>query len=93
MRRLWRTMRKLLPQLPLLRGRDMRKSELSCHFAEAVGFGWPPLPEWGCPEGIDAYMARLAAYVDAAAARHGCGASQLRLPLSVHGACGVAAGR
>ena len=82
MRKLWRTMRDLLPQLPVLKKSEMCKARLSEHFLNALGMGWAPQPEWGCPEGIPAFMGRLEGFVRGEAARRGCEPRDLRIPLS-----------
>lgn len=85
MRNLWRRMRKLLPQLPVLKGPELRKGELTESFSLALGIGWAPLPEWGCPEGIDSYMGRLTRYVRDISAARGVRAGDLPLPISTGG--------
>jgi hypothetical protein len=81
MRKLWRAMRRSLPQLPGVNGKEMRKQELADSILSALGVGWAPLPEWGCPEGIDAYMARLMAFAGCLAESRGCAARDLPIPL------------
>ena len=82
MRKLWRAMRRSLPQLPVVNGKEMRKQELADSILSALGVGWAPLPEWGCPEGIDAYMARLMVFAGCLADFRGCAARDLPIPLS-----------
>ena len=72
------------PQLPMLTGRQMHKEELRDHFMSSLGVGYAPLPDWGCPEGLDAYMKRLSRYVTTLADYRGCSPGDLSLPLGAN---------
>lgn len=81
MRKLWRRMRRALPQMQVLSGPDMRKDVLAGHLMGVLGIGLAPLPEWGCPEGVDEYMGRLKIYVDNLARARRCVPAELGFPL------------
>ena len=81
MRKLWRRMRKDLPQMPAVSVKKMRKEDLVANLMGVIGVGLAPLPEWGCPEGIEAYMARLMAFLAPLAAARGCTPGALEFPL------------
>lgn len=61
---------------------SLLKDDLSRNLLSALGITGAPLPEWGCPEGVDAYVDRLVRYAGTIADFRGCGAGELETPLS-----------
>jgi hypothetical protein len=58
--------------MPLIRGKDLCKKQLIDRLLETIGIGWAPMPEWGCPEGIDDYMIKIESYAESLAGYRGC---------------------
>lgn len=81
MRKLWRRMRRVLPRMPALPVKKLRKDDLAAQLLAVIGVGQAPLPAWGCPEGIDAYMERLTDYLTPLAGARRCSPDALEFPL------------